>query len=229
MLVASRSALPWLALAKARLLAQAAALASARRGLRRAEYDAEVMRERAEIAETATNEARAEAARRAYDGFEDGENLGTVVDEMRANLRKTSELNEAVRHDNDWLRVKLREARDAQAAFMAAPEGGWANLRAAEEERSSELAKLRVEVERLRSARLDATAVAAAAVREHLRAHPDESPSFASVAGNLQLGSPSFRAGMSAAREAAEREAAALRDESEALQEALDSPLVLRV
>ena len=219
-LVASRSALPWLALAKARLLAQAAALASARRGLRRAEYDAEVMRERAEIAETATNEARAEAARRAYDGFEDGENLGTVVDEMRANLRKTSELNEAVRHDNDWLRVKLREARDAQAAFMAAPEGGWANLRAAEEERSSELAKLRVEVERLRSARLDATAVAAAAVREHLRAHPDESPSFASVAGNLQLGSPSFRAGMSAAREAAEREAAALRDESEALREA---------
>ena len=219
-LVASRSALPWLALAKARLLAQAAALASARRGLRRAEYDAEVMRERAEIAETATNEARAEAARRAYDGFEDGENLGTVVDEMRANLRKTSELNEAVRHDNDWLRVKLREARDAQAAFMAAPEGGWANLRAAEEERSSELAKLRVEVERLRSARLDATAVGAAAVREHLRAHPDESPSFASVAGNLQLGSPSFRAGMSAAREAAEREAAALRDESEALREA---------
>ena len=219
-LVASRSALPWLALAKARLLAQAAALASVRHGLRRAEYDAEVMRERAEIAETATNEARAEAARRAYDGFEDGENLGTVVDEMRANLRRTSELNEAVRRDNDWLRAKLRDARDARAAFMAAPEGGWANLRAAEEERSSELAKLRVEVERLRSARLDATAVAAAAVREHLRAHPDESPSFASVAGNLQLGSPSFRAGMSAAREAAEREAAALRDESEALREA---------
>ena len=219
-LVASRSALPWLALAKARLLAQAAALASVRHGLRRAEYDAEVMRERAEIAETATNEARAEAARRAYDGFEDGENLGTVVDEMRANLRKTSELNEAVRHDNDWLRVKLREARDAQAAFMAAPEGGWANLRAAEEERSSELAKLRVEVERLRSARLDATAVAAAAVREHLRAHPDESLSLSSIAGDLRLGSPSFRAGMSAAREAAEREAAALRDESEALREA---------
>jgi hypothetical protein len=96
--------------------------------LKRAQYDAEVMRERAEIAETATNEARAEAARQLYVGFEDGKNLGTVVDEMRLNLRKTSELNEAVRHDNDWLRVKLREARDAQAAFMAAPEGGWANL-----------------------------------------------------------------------------------------------------
>ena len=83
-LVASRSALPWLALAKARLLAQAAALASVRHGLKRAEYDAEVMRERAEIAETATNEARAEAARQLYVGFEDGKNLGTVVDEMRA-------------------------------------------------------------------------------------------------------------------------------------------------
>ena len=212
-LVASRSAIPWLALAKARL-------ASVRHLLKRAQYDAEVMRERAEIAETATNEARAEAARQLYVGFEDGKNLGTVVDEMRANLRKTSELNEAVRHDNDWLRVKLREARDAQAAFMAAPEGGWANLRKVEEEQSSELAKLRVEVERLRSARLDATAVAAAAVREHLKAHPDESTAFASVAGDLKLGSPSFRAGMSAAREAAEREAAALRDESEALREA---------
>ena len=221
-LAASRSAIPWLALAKARLLAQAAALASVRHGLKRAEYDAEVMRERAEIAETATNEARAEAARRLYVDFEDDKNLGTVVDEMRANLRKTSELNEAVRNDNDWLRAKLREARDAQAAFMAAPEGGWANLRKVEEEQSSELAKLRVEVERLRSARLDATAVAAAAVREHLKAHPDESTTFASIAGDLKLGSPSFRAGMSAAREAAEREAAALRDESEALREAND-------
>ena len=54
MLVASRSAIPWLALAKARL-------ASVRHLLKRAQYDAEVMRERAEIAETATNEARAEA------------------------------------------------------------------------------------------------------------------------------------------------------------------------
>ena len=32
----------------------------------------------------------------------------------RANLRKTSELNEAL-GDNDWLRMQLREARDAQA------------------------------------------------------------------------------------------------------------------
>ena len=219
-LVVSRSAIPWLALAKVRLLAQTAALASVRRGLKRAEYDAEVMRERAEIAETATNEARAEAARQLYVDFEDGEHLGTVVDEMRANLRNTSELNESVRRDNDWLRAKLREARDARAAFTAAPEGGWVHLRKVEEEQSSELAKLRVEVERLRSARLDATAVAAAAVREHLKAHPDENATSASVAGDLRLGSPSFRAGMSAAREAAEREAAALRDESEALREA---------
>ena len=219
-LILSRSAIPWLVAAKAYIGVLTAQIASIKHGLKKAEYDAEVLRERFEIAETEKNEARSDAAQQLYLDFDDGNNLGTVVDEMRQNLRKTSELNEAVRNDNDWLRGKLREARDAHAAFMAAPTGGWSNLRKVEEESSAELSKLRIEVERLRSARLDATAVAAAAVKEHLRNNPGESVSFSTVAGDLQLGSPSFRAGMSAAREAAEREAAALRDESEALREA---------
>ena len=136
---------------------------------------------------------------------------------MRANLRRTSEVNDALRKDNDWLRAKLRDTQEAQMAFLAAPAGGWTAFRLAHEERSAELLKLRSEVERLRSARLDASATAAAAVRADARKHPEES---ATSGGELTLGSPSFRTGMAAAREAAEREAAALRDEAETLRDA---------
>ena len=54
-------------------------------------------------------------------------------------------------------------------------------------------------------------------MRADARKHPEES---ATSAGELTLGSPSFRTGMAAAREAAEREAAALRDEAETLRDA---------
>ena len=215
--VATRSVIPAYAAMGARLAVEKARSASARRGLEEARYDAEVQRDRAAAAEVATNEARAEAARHLYDGFDDGRHLGTVVDEMRANLRRTSEVNDALRKDNDWLRAKLRDTQEAQMAFLAAPAGGWTAFRLAHEERSAELLKLRSEVERLRSARLDASATAAAAVRADARKHPEES---ATSAGELTLGSPSFRTGMAAAREAAEREAAALRDEAETLRDA---------
>ena len=131
--VATRSVIPAYAAMGARLAVEKARSASARRGLEEARYDAEVQRDRAAAAEVATNEARAEAARHLYDGFDDGRHLGTVVDEMRANLRRTSEVNDALRKDNDWLRAKLRDTQEAQMAFLAAPAGGWTAFRLAHE------------------------------------------------------------------------------------------------
>ena len=219
--VAARALDPPDARAHARFLSEKARVAWMRKGLREAQYEAEVQRDLAKAARVEVNEAHAAAARHRYVGFDDGRELGTVVDEMRANVRKTSEVNDALRADNDWLRAKLAETREAQAAFLQTPVGGWGKLRTVGERESAELARLRAEVERLRAARLDASATAAAAVRADARKHPEANANL----GALKLGSPSFRTGMAAAREAAEREAQALRVEAEALREAHDRAL----
>ena len=213
--------IPLMLAAHARFLSEKARVAWMRKGLREAQYEAEVQRDLAKAARVEVNEAHAAAARHRYVGFDDGRELGTVVDEMRANVRKTSEVNDALRADNDWLRAKLAETREAQAAFLQTPVGGWGKLRTVGERESAELARLRAEVERLRAARLDASATAAAAVRADARKHPEANANL----GALKLGSPSFRTGMAAAREAAEREAQALRVEAEALREAHDRAL----
>ena len=213
--------IPLMLAAHARFLSEKARVAWMRKGLREAQYEAEVQRDLAKAARVEVNEAHAAAARHRYVGFDDGRELGTVVDEMRANVRKTSEVNDALRADNDWLRAKLAETREAQAAFLQTPVGGWGKLRTVGERESAELALLRAEVERLRAARLDASATAAAAVRADARKHPEANANL----GALKLGSPSFRTGMAAAREAAEREAQALRVEAEALREAHDRAL----
>ena len=209
--VLSRFAIQRLVIAKARV-------ATLKRGLELKELSVAELNAKLKVASVSAKTTLAEMARGLYLDFDDGNNLGTVVDEMRVNLQQTSELNDAVRGDNDWLRAQLREAKLENAAFTAVPIGGWCDSRKLEEERDAELYLLRAEVERLRTARLDATAVAAACAFEfELKRKGGGS---AQSEAPKTSGSPSFRAGIFAARDAAAREAAALRDESVALRDA---------
>jgi hypothetical protein len=201
--------------------------------------------------------AAAAAARGLYEGREeDGAALGTVVDELRGRVQSLHVMNDALRQDNDGLRRRrlplhsLDEEQEGEREGVASSSFAAAAAADDGEAHTAELLRLRAEVERLRAARLDATAAAAAAAFDsnHNSNHgsnhntppraasPDpaegEIAAVNAAAAGIEPGtsrasaarapalSPSFKHGVAAAREAAEREAAALRAEAESLRDA---------
>ncbi|ACO63747.1 predicted protein [Micromonas commoda] len=154
-------------------------------------------------------DAAAVARQRLYQNVSDEKAIGTTVDELRASIRAHAALNDAIRADNDGLRKQLLDA----SAFDS--EAHYASVVA--ERHTAELLSLRAEVEKLRAARLDVSAEAASGAAAGFEEMGDDLREGGAVA--------SHRQGVFAARDAAEREAALLREEAKALREANESLL----